>query len=226
MTPDPLRAAIETSTLWYDGIFALHSMPVRSDGRLWAALGPLPPWHSAVKTLVPDVEVDAVLRAMEPHPHGSVADSFGTLDLDSHGFDLLFEATWVHHPGAADASWPPAWSVVGNADLLDEWCRVHDYAGVLPAAVLAHPAFRVLARVTNGEPSAGAVIHDAGRVAGLSNLWSGGEPLTPDDVADLIACAAALHPGRPITDYARGEELEVMLAAGFEPVGTQRVWAR
>jgi hypothetical protein len=226
VTRDPLTAAIEASMRWYDRIFAFHGVPVRSDDRLWTALADPPPWHSAVKTLVRDVDADAVLAAMERHPYGSVADSYGALDLGKHGFDLLIDSTWVHHGGIAEATWPPDWSVVGDASQLGRWCRRHDYVGVLPAAVLTDPEFDILVRVADGEPVAGAIVHNAGQVAGMSNLWSSSDPLTPADVADLLACAGVLHPGRPVTDYACGEELDVLLGAGFTPLGAQRVWAR
>ena len=92
-----LAAAVDASRRWYDGIFDAHGLPASSDGRLWVAGGEPPPFHSAVKTLLRGVGVDAVLRAMEPYPHGSVADSFGEFDLRSHGFELLIDATWVGH---------------------------------------------------------------------------------------------------------------------------------
>ena len=226
MTRDPLDVAIQASRRWYDDVFALHGITVRSDGELWTALGDPPPWHSAAKTLARHVDADAVLAAMASHPHGSVADSFGTLDLGPHGFELLLDAEWLHHPGVADATWPRRWSVVEDEGLLVEWCRRHDYAGVLPAATLARPEFRVLAVVAGGEPVAGAVVHDAGDVAGMSNLWSRGPAPTAADVAEVLACAGVLHPGRPVTDYAWGDELDVLRAAGFTAVGPQRVWAR
>jgi hypothetical protein len=34
----------------------------------------------------------------------------------------------------------------------------------------------------------------------------------------------ALHPGAGVTDYAAGGELASMLAAGYTPLGPQRVW--
>lgn len=226
MTAARLHAAVETSRRWYETIFALHGIPVQSDDRLWVALSEPPPWHSAVKTLSPDVDTGSVLAAMARHPHGSVADSFGTLDLSAHGFDLLVDATWVHHPGTADAAWSPAWSIVRDTELLADWSRRHDYAGVLLPAALADPGLHVLARVVDGVAMAGAVVHDADEVAGMSNLWASSDPLTPSTVIELLACVGALHPGRPVTDYAWGEELDALLAAGYSPVGSQRVWAR
>ena len=221
-----LTAAVETSRRWYDDVCALHDVPVWSDDHLWVALAEPPPYHSVVKTLTPGVGLDAVLAAMERHDRGSVADSFGTLDLAPEGFDLLFDATWVLHEGFADAIWPEGWSLVREPALLAAWCAAHDYADVLVPAVLDHPGFRVLARVDDGVPVAGAVVHDAGTVAGLSNVWSAGDAVTSLDHADLLACLAVLHPGRPVTDYAWGDDLPPLLDAGYVGLGPQRVWVR
>lgn len=226
LTDPRLQAAIETSRRWYDDVLALHRIPSTVDGTLWIALADPPPWHSAVKTLDPSASAEQVLAAMEQHPRGSVADSFGTLDLTSAGFDLLIEATWLVHPGAPPTpDWPEDWTVVDEPEVLAEWSRRHDYVGVLPPSVLEHPRFHVLAKVGGGEVVAGAVIHDAGSTVGLSNLWSRTGP-DEADVTAALACAAALHPGRPVADYAWAEELTLMRGAGFEPVGPHRVWAR
>ena len=224
---DPrLVAAVETSRRWYDDLCAVHEVPVWADEHLWVALAAPPAYHSCVKTLTPGVGRDAVLAAMERHEGGGVADSFGNLDLAGDGYDLLVEATWLHHEGFTDAVWPEGWSLVRDADVLGSWAAAHDYAGVLVAAVVGHPRLRVLARFEDDVPVAGAVVHDAGAVAGLSNVWSADRPLTASDHADLLACAAVLHPGRPVTDYAWGEDLVPMLEAGYEPLGPHLVWVR
>ena len=111
---DPrLRAAVDASVRWYDDIFAVHRIPVTVRRAVWSASGAAPPWHSAVKTLAPEAGMDDVLHAIEPHDHGTVADSFGGLDLAAHGFDLLFEATWLHRPPdpVPPVGLPMGWSV-------------------------------------------------------------------------------------------------------------------
>ena len=218
---DPRHAAaVEAPRAWYDDGFALHGTPTASDGRLWWALAAPPPYHSAVKTLEPRVQTQAVLRAMRGR--GSVADSFADLDLP--GFTLLFEATWVHHPGARAAAVPAAWSVITTPDTLAQWSRLHDYVGVLTAAVLDSPAFTVLGCFDGEDLVGGAVLHGRSRAVGLSNAWT-----LPDrtlDWEELLATAHAVHPGRELTDYASGEDLRSLLDVGFEAVGTQRVWSR
>jgi hypothetical protein len=221
---DRLLAAVTASRRWYDDIFALHGIPVASDGSLWWAQGAPPRWHSAVKTLVPTTNPTAALRRMEQHPTGTVADSFGLLDLAAHGFDLLIAATWLHHPGVPAGPPPPAWVRVLDADLMDHWNQQHDTVGVLPSDLWAHPRFVVLARRDGDDVTGGAVLHDAGTVVGLSNGWSfDGLALDP---RDLLLLAADAHPGRAVVDYAWGDDLDSMLGAGFGPLGPQRVWVR
>lgn len=223
---DPrLRLAVDASVAWYDDVFALHGIPAQVDAGLWSALGSPMPWHSAAKTVEPGVETERAVEAVSVYDHRSVADSFGDLALDDHGFTLLFEATWLYRGPVADAGGDPpeGWSVVADADGLAEWSAAHDYVGVLRPAVLDHPRFRVLACHRAGALVGGAVTHDGAGALGFSNAWGAGEVAAS---AEVLAVVAALHPGRAITDFAQGTELEAMLAAGFASLGPQRVWIR
>jgi hypothetical protein len=219
-----LLAAVTASRRWYDDIFALHGIPTGSDESLWWADGAPPRWHSSVKTLVPTSDPTAALRRMEPHPAGSVADSFGLLDLAAHGFELLIDATWLHHPGVKTGPWPTGWVCVEDADVMDRWNQQHDTVGVLPSDLWAHPRFVVLARRDGDDLTGGAVLHDTGTVVGLSNGWS--SESIPLDPADLLALAANAHPGRAVVDYAWGDDLDAMVGGGFEPLGPQHIWTR
>jgi hypothetical protein len=60
-------------------------------------------------------------------------------------------------------------------------------------------------------------------VVGLSNTWGAGQVSESNEV---LAAVSALHPGRSVTDYAAGAERDAMVAAGFVPLGPQRVWLR
>jgi hypothetical protein len=223
---DPrLRAAVDTSLAWYDDVFALHGIPTQEDGGLWWALCPPPPWHSGVKTTEPGVGAD---RVLDVHRHGAVADSFGDLDLAPYGFTMLVDATWVHHPPIAEppSRLPQGWSAVREAGLLAEWNLAHDYTGVLLPPVLDQPAFTVLARHVRGVLAGGAVVHRGGRTGaiGLSNTWSATSAGV--DHGEVLAAVGALHPGSAVTDYAQGADLSAMVAAGYAPLGPQRVWVR
>jgi len=112
---DPrLRTAVDASRRWYDDVFALHGVPVRVEDGLWSALGTAPRWHSAVKTLEPAVETARVVRAVAALEHCAVADSFGDLEPERHGFQLLIDARWLHRDAVREAPvrLPEGWSVV------------------------------------------------------------------------------------------------------------------
>jgi len=223
---DPrLRAAVDASRRWYDDVFALHGVPVRVEDDVWSALGTAPRWHSSAKTLAPGIDTVRVTAAVASQEHCAVADSFGDLAPEREGFRLLIDAQWLHREPDAEtaAALPPGWSVVADADDLAQWATAHDYAGVLPARVLDHPRFQVLALRDGGELVGGAVAHDAGGVVGLSNAW--GEAAFEASDA-LLAVVGVLHPGRAVVAYADAAELEAMVAAGFTPLGPQRVWLR
>ena len=155
-----------------------------------------------------------------------MADSFGDLDLDRHGFELLFEAAWFHGPAVdgPPGPLPEGWSVVSTAPDLAAWSEAHDYTGVLAPAVLDNPRFRILARHRDGALVGGAVTHRGTDVVDLSNVWGDDDPSLYDEV---LAAVQALHPGRAVTGYADGAELEEMLtlrlhrdrpAAGLDPL--------
>ena len=217
--------AVDASRRWYDDVFALHATPVRVERGLWWAQGGPPPYHSAAKTLVPGVETVRVVRSLDAFEHCGVADSFGDLELDRFGFDLLFEATWVHRaPSDGTAGELPAgWSLVDTAESLAEWSVAHDYEDVLPPAVLHHPRFRILACHHDGLLVGGGVTHQGDGDVGISNAWGAG---APTESGGLVAAAAALHPGQAFTDYDQGAELDALLALGFTALGPQRVWVR
>ena len=118
---DPrLRAAVDASARWYDAVFALHGIETWVQDGLWSALGRPPPCHSALKTLAPGIPGERVVRAAAGFEHCAVADSFGDLGLEGHGFEVLIEATWLYRDldRVSVGHLPEGWSVVaaGRAD--------------------------------------------------------------------------------------------------------------
>jgi hypothetical protein len=76
-----LLAAIAASRAWYDDIFDLHRIAVGSDGALWWAEGAPPALALGREDVGPDHDPSGALLRMERHAHGTIADSFGLLDL-------------------------------------------------------------------------------------------------------------------------------------------------
>src|SRR5262249_15809502 len=114
------------SLAWYVDVFALHALETRFEDGLCRPLAPPPPCHSSLKTTEPGVGIERVLAGGDD---GSVADSFGDLDLGPHGFTVLIDATWVHHPPpeTQTSGLPGGWSIVRDPGLLAEWNQAHDY---------------------------------------------------------------------------------------------------
>jgi hypothetical protein len=222
---DPrLSTAVQTSVRWYDDMAALHTVPTAVTDGVWHALAPMPPLHSSAKTLRPGVARDTVLRTVAPYEQAGVADSFGDLDLTADGFDLLFEATWIHHRAPEPGPMPAGWTQVRDEAGLDAWVAVHGTGGIFAPGILFRSEFALMARHDGDRMSAGFVVHDAGQAVGVSNAC------TPagDDLgwAEVLAVTAAVRPGLPVTDYTYGEELASALGHGFSPLGPQRVWVR
>ena len=216
--------AVRVSKRLYDDMAALHGIPTAVDDGLWRALAAPPPLHSAAKTLRPGVARDRVLRAVEEYPGVAVADSFGDLDLADDGFRLIVDSAWIHHPGARPASVAPSWRRVETPDGLAAWTAGHGAQGVFVRAVLDHRQFALMARYDDGGLAAGFVVHDAGEGVGVSNAFvAPGAGLTWDEVMSVVG---AVHPGRPVTDYTSGPDLDAALEVGFAAVGAQRVWLR
>ena len=69
--------------------------------------------------------------------------------------------------------------------------------------------------------AAGVVAHRGDGVVGLSN-FSGPARAWPG----AVAAVAAAFPGRPVVGYEHGEDLQVALGHGAEPLGPLRVWVR
>jgi len=221
-----LDAAVGASLAWYEAVFDVHRIPTRCEGGLWRALGEPPRWHSAAKTVQPDVPAAAVVSAMEPFESGSVADSYANLDLDGHGFRQLFRATWLFRaaPAGPGPSWPDGWTVVSDDDELSAWNTAQDTTGVLVPALLHHPRFTFLVRYAAEQMVAGAVLHRVDDVVDLSNTWSLDDEA--DQIPSMLRCAEAMYPQLPVVGYSRNDLLSPYLDAGFSAVGPKVVWVR
>jgi hypothetical protein len=206
-------AAVAASIAWYDDVFEAYGIPVVRERGLWVSQAEPPRWHSAVKTTERGVPRDAALEAMAPFRHGSVADSFGELDLAGFGFALLIAATWLHLSASAGGAMPDGWQVVEDTAALAAWNLVNE------TAVPAHPRITVLGRYDGDRLLGGVALNDATACVGVSNAWNVAWP-------DVVSAAAAVHPGRDLTTYEAGADLEAALAHGFAPVGPQHVWVR
>jgi hypothetical protein len=186
-------------------------------------------------TLTPDATARDVLDGIDDGPGAAVKDGFARLDLP--GFEVLFEARWIHRPPSPPPAGPYApngepvtWDVVTDAAGLRAWeTSLHGGQDhhLFPAALLAEDSVRILRGAIgaataprlgpgDGEPEIlwGAVLNLAAGVAGVSNVFASGCDLD-SAWAGVVAAAARLFPGVPLAGYERGEYLLPAVRQGF-----------
>lgn len=199
----------------------------------WAAAVRTPLYYPDAVTLEPETGGDELVARIDTaSPGASVKDSFAELDLAASGFQVLFEAQWIHRPaGAPTPSSDLAWDVVGDPDTLCAWALAWDDgagdADLFRPGLLAAPeTFVILARSAHGSDDrvvAGAVATRSEQVVGVSNLFGRGDG--PDAAWPVVLHALAhLFPTLPVVGYEQGDDLRVALRHGFEPIGPLRVW--
>ncbi|MGA5763241.1 hypothetical protein [Nonomuraea bangladeshensis] len=203
---------------WCDTMCRAHGTGGAFAERAWASAVRTPPYYPDAVTLSPAATAADVLGVIDAGSGASVKDSFATLDLP--GFDVLFEAQWIHHPAPVTRPSPVVWEEA-TPDTLPEWeraCFDGEMSGLFPAALLAEVS--VLYGRIDGEPVCGCVLTPRERVVGVSNVFATG--CDEDTVwAAVVAAAAARFPGRPVVGYER--DPATPLRHGFRTAGPLRV---
>ena len=227
-------AAARNNAVWCDAMARLHGAAGAFTAAAWVNRRPAPRFHPNLVTLIGPHEERAhrdaldILLQSPPAPGWAVKDSFAALALETLGFDLLFEAQWVHRPagafGAADrdaqrvtsavmlAAWEQAW----RGDMTD--VRERSF----PPALLREPDHAVIAATRGGAIVAGCIATRSHDALGISNLFVPAD----DDGVLRAACldeAARFAPAASLVGYERGESLTRMNALGFAEIGALRV---
>ena len=233
MTDDRASTAARNNAEWCEAMCRAHGLPGDFGPRAWTSPRRTPLLYPDAVTLSEDATADDVLAAIDTAGGGcSVKDSFASLDLSGAGFDVLFEAGWLHRPAGTPAPASPpdvAWAPLTTPAELVEWATAWDagegLSTLFRAELLADPAVTFLAgRVPDdGRVVAGAVVSLGGGAAGLSNVFAA----DGDIDAAWAGCLSAvfrLWPGMPVTGYEHGDDLAAAVRQGCEPVGPLRVW--
>ena len=227
MTGHMTTAAARNNAEWCDLMCRAHGAPGVFTDRTWTNSARTPPFYPDAVTLAPGATAADVLGHIDTGSGASIKDSFATLDLP--GFDVLFEAQWIHRAAPEPTPEPtPAsivWEVV-DAATLPEWEQA-GFGGEVRD--LFRPALLTEAKVLSGRIGGdiggdivcGSVLNATGQVVGVSNVygcdldaaWSG-----------TLSMAAALFPGRPLVGY-EGDP-EPALRHGFTTIGPLRVWLK
>ncbi|MGV9269636.1 hypothetical protein ACWDRR_33860 [Kitasatospora sp. NPDC003701] len=225
-----VRAAARNNAEWCAAMSRSHGLASGFGEQAWSAPTRTPLYYPDAVTLVSGVD-PAVLAARidTDAPGATVKDSFADLDLTGAGFQMLFEAQWIHRPAGAPATASDlAWDVVGDPDTLRAWALAWDdgdgNADLFRPELLDDPATFVLAgRSADGQVVVGAVASRSDQVVGISNVFApdGGSDAAWPIVLDAVH---RLFPTLPVVGYEHGDDLAVALRHGFEPIGPLRIW--
>ncbi|WP_258309316.1 hypothetical protein [Streptomyces sp. CG 926] len=227
-----LRRAATNNAAWCEAVCRAHGLSPRYDGeQLWFSARRTPPMYPDAVTLEPAVSARSVVRGVDiASPGCSVKDSFADLDLVGDGFEVLFEAQWIHRPAGAPMPEPDAeaagleWSEVADAEELAAWEAAFEGGDGSGGDRTFRPALLrdgivFLAGRADGRIVAGAVASTGGGVVGVSNLFG---PAWPG----VLGAVCARWPGLDVVGYEHGEDLETAVRAGFTAIGPLRVWLR
>ncbi|WP_371750034.1 hypothetical protein OG302_06770 [Streptomyces sp. NBC_01283] len=230
-----VRAAARNNAEWCDAVCRAHGLPGEFGAGVWSSARRTPPLYPDAATLTAGADArDVVSRIDTASPGCSVKDSFADLDLEPWGFEVLFEAQWIHRPageapggGSSEVRWEP----LGSADSLPAWETAwgggDEPTGLFRPELLADgETTTFLAGHAAGRIVAGAIASPGDAVLGISNLFAtddapGGEAAA---WAGCLAEAARRWPDLPVVGYESGESLDVAMSQGFTPVGPLRVW--
>ena len=231
--PEPAaRLATWANAAWCDTVCRSHLVPCRFDVDAWVASSRTPAWYPDAVTLSPVVAADRLLDRVDHGPGCSIKDSFAGLDLAPAGFEVLFDATWLHRlPADGTVGDRLGWRLVRTAGELATWAGAWAAGsagadpGVFRPRLLDDPAVAVLAVWAGDRVVAGAVANRDRSAVGVSKVFTG--TTDPDLVWGTMATAVyAPLPGLPLVGYERGGDLAMARRAGFRPVGDLRVWLR
>jgi hypothetical protein len=156
----------------------------------------------------------------------SVKDSFACLDLAAASFQPLFDARWLWRRRARSPIAEPAldWRRIDNAPGLGAreraWCGADPEAQrIFRPKLLNDERVCVLAGFDGtGTIRAGGIAYSAAGVNGVTNIFG-----SRREFVDALEARTA---PTEIVCYERGGDLTSAVDAGFETLGSLRVWGR
>jgi hypothetical protein len=235
--------AARNNALWCDAVCQTHDHPGEFHDTLWLTRLGAPRFYpdavtlSGVESAPAQIETIAALVGSTRDREWAVKDSFQSLELNSLGFEPLFDAEWIAmSPPLPDPKGRPAAEyrsaiVISKAGLI-AW--EHAWAGEeVNAAAVSKPrvfmprlltdvGVRFVSIQKDGRIVGGGILNRGSEVVGLSNLFG---CIDMELVwRRLVAMAVEVFPGLPLVGYERGHDLAAAHQAGFATVGFLTVW--
>lgn len=230
-----LEIAIRNNIAWCDAVVKTHGGETTLAPTHWINAKPSPPFYPNVITLTPDgtkAQLEAIATLGHLESGFGVKDSFAALDLSSHGFKKLFDATWLWRP--ADLPAPTAelpgvrWQRVTNRPRLLAWERGfaddEEPQGLFQPLLLADPDIAILGAWNRDDVRGGAIFSRHAGAVGISNVFAAHD-MGDAFVKSVVRDAATFARGLPLVTYV-ASDAEDWQALGFKTLGPLRIWLK
>lgn len=231
---DRWPAAARNNAEWCDAVARSHGVVGRFEPEAWTSRAPTPPLYPEAVTLVPDPSIPDLVSRIDVVPGCSIKDSFASIDLTAHGFEVLFDAQWIVRARPAPSEGRRfddglEWAVLDHPEELaaweEAWRHDGDPVGQFRPALLDHDEIAVLAGRRGDRTVAGAILNVGAGVVGISNVFDRTGRAEAESVwGGALGLADSLFPGVPVVGYESGDSLDAARAQGFEAAGRLRVW--
>jgi hypothetical protein len=226
-----IAMAARNNADWCDAFCDLHGIRGEFGHDGWASIARTPRYYPDAVTLVRSVDPAELLSRVDPSSGCSVKDSYADLDLTPWGFEVLFDAFWIHRARGSRLGQTGrlSWEPVRDDAELAAWEAAWGSDPTAPRAflpgLLGRDDVAILAARKSDAIVAGAILNSAAGVIGLSNVFAA--DLDPADAfASAATKAGRLWPGHELVGYQAGTSLDAAVRAGFEPIGRLVVWIK
>ena len=221
--------AARNNAEWCDAFCRTHGVLGRFRTDAWFSPVRTPLFYPDAVSLVPEIDLEQLMAAIDTGEGCSVKDSFARLDLRVAGFQPLFRAEWLvrdsPEAGATDRRWSALTSETQLAEWEAAWAESPEGSGFFRPALLADATVGVLAAFDGDRVVAGAVANRSATAIGLSNVFD-----TGGDLESAWFCGASAARARwghmPIVSYDSGPSLEAAHDAGYCSIGDLVVWIK
>ena len=239
MTSSITARAARNNAIWCDRVCRAHDRPGEFHETIWFTRLGTPRFYPDAVTIAgaeaAPVQLEAIasLIGATRQREWFVKDSFHCLQLNSLGFEPLFDAEWIALSGARpDVKQYRSTVVTGEAGLIaweQSWAGKEADAAANSEPRIFMPGLLADSNVVfvsfqgEGGIAGGGILNRGAEVVGLSNLFGSRIDLV---YRSLAAIAGEIFPGLPLVGYEHGKDLAAAKLAGFETVGPLRVWRR
>ena len=234
-----LGKAISNNNGLYEEIFGSQNIKSQKTDSIWYALEKTPPFYSNLVTLSKDWNPDEIFKTIdlnyekEKWEEWSIKDSFAVLDLNSYGFEKLFNAQWIY---LESSKFIPLvntkklrYEIVKNEEVLSAWRIAWDSnekigKEIFNSKLLDNPKVHFIAGYDEHQIVSGCFVNKTDDVLGISNFFA-----PNDDIqywSGIVSFIFDSIERSDILGYEQNELSAKLQVLGFEKIGNLAVWLK